>query len=315
MGHVLQSTTLAKEVRAKADVSFLTKSDGIVSKVIRDAGFDVMQLESDEAILGQLQASGPDVVVFDKLDVDEDLARNIKRSVKAGLVIFTNLTSANTHADVAVIADFGTRLKNVVRTDTATGTTYYHGPRYWVLRKEFHQLSRDHKATPPVAKRILLLFGGSDPANLTSVVLDTLLSAADQSFDLDVVLGAHFGHADAVDNVLLCHSAKRARVSIHRNVKNVAELMHAADLVVASPGLSAFEALRVGTPVIVVPHDSLQRDAYQGLMQMVERHDVPLLLGMIERAQFTFPQNKDIVDMQIGEGVPELVAAILGSRR
>ncbi len=87
--------------------------------------------------------------------------------------------------------------------------------------------------------------------------------------------------------------------------------MYAADLVIASPGLSAFEALCVGTPVIVMPHDSLQRDTYRGYLEMLERKDVRGLGGLIERGQFTYPHSESIVAMEIGHGVTELVSEIM----
>jgi spore coat polysaccharide biosynthesis predicted glycosyltransferase SpsG len=51
-------------------------------------------------------------------------------------------------------------------------------------------------------------------------------------------------------------------VNAYNNAETVAELMYSADLVIASPGLSTFEALCVGIPVIVMPHDDLQKEIY-----------------------------------------------------
>lgn len=314
MGHVQQSTTVARELRTAADVSFLTKSSETTAAAIRESGFDATRLQNDTEILQHLCAMNPDVIVFDKIDVDEQLARSIKQQLNAGLVIFTNLTRANLHADVAVTADIGSRFRNVSYTDPETRTHYYYGPRYWVLRPEFHQHKRQRSDSPDKVESVLLIFGGSDPLNLTSAALDALLSL-DQDFRIATIVGAHFSHDEDLLRVLGRHGAKAASVTLHRNIKNVAELMGQADLVVASPGLSVFEALRVGTPVIVMPQDDLQRDTYKGFIRMVERDQVSKLAGMIERREFTYPDEDHIVQMEIGEGVQELVGAILGSAR
>lgn len=313
MGHVQQSTTLAEELRDRAQISFLTKSGDPVLAMIREAGFGATRLGSDTEILLRLRSLQPDIVIFDKLDVAEELAREIKQGLNVGLVIFTNLTLANRHADVAITADIGSRFKNVVFRDESTGTMYYYGPRYWILRRGFYEYKRRGKAPPAATERILLLFGGSDPANHTARALEALLGL-DQVSKLDVVLGAHFAHTASVNSVLERHSGKSARVSVHHNVKNVAELMYFADLVLASPGLSAFEALCVGTPVIVMPQDSLQRDTYQGFMRLLGCDEIGQLGGLLKRRDFTFPQDDQIAAMEIGEGVSELVSVILNLR-
>ena len=310
MGHVQQSTTIAKELRGSADISFLTKSDDTVMAKIREAGFDVARAKSDSEILGHLAGLNPDIVIVDKIDFDEELARDIKRTLKARLIVFTNLTSANRYADVAVTADIGSGFKNITYSDPDTGTLYFYGPKYWVLRSEFYEYKRKGKVSSRDPESVLLVFGGSDPSNLTSAVLQELLGL-DRTLRIDVILGAHFGHDDSVNLVLQRRRQKRASVTVHRNIENVAELMYKAELVIASPGLSAFEALCVGTPVIVMPQDALQRDTYQGFMRMLERGDVGKLGGMIERAEFTFPNENHIAMMEIGEGVPELLEVIL----
>lgn len=319
MGHVQQSTTLARELRTKADVRFLTKSDDTVLTTIRESGFEATRLRSDAEILQHLTTLNPDVIVFDKIDVEEKLARDIKRTLKARLVIFTNLTGANKYADVAVLqravdltADIGNRFKNVAYTDNDTNTLYYYGPKYWVLRREFYEYKSKGKVSSRKPKHILLTFGGSDPSNLTSAVLEELLGL-DRMLWIDVILGAHFGHDDSVMHVLEQHPGKKANVTVHRNTKHVAELMYKAELTITSAGLSMLEALCVGTPVIVIPQDALQRDTYQGFMRMLERDEVSKLGGMIERAEFTYPHEDRIAMMEIGEGVSELVEVILRS--
>jgi spore coat polysaccharide biosynthesis predicted glycosyltransferase SpsG len=154
------------------------------------------------------------------------------------------------------------------------------------------------------------MFGGSDPANLTSAALEQLL-LLDQTLKLDVVLGARFSHDEDMLRVLQRHEGIRENVKVYRDIPNVAELMYRADLVLASPGLSAFEALRVGTPVIVVPHDTLQRDTYEGFIRMLERDELWKLGDMIDRGDYTYPRDQQIARMEIGEGVGELKEEIM----
>lgn len=310
LGHVQQSITFARALLPNADICFLTKSDALIVARIAEAGFTVTGLENDSSILRKLQELRPDVVIFDKLDVDETLASDIKQNLSTRLVIFTNLSGANKFADIAVTADIGSAFENLRYIDKDTGTLNFYGPRYWVLRPEFDAYHQKGKVRAAATEQVLLIFGGSDPANLTSVALDQLLSL-DRHLEIDAVLGSHFSHEADVLEMLQRHEKKCARVKLYRNIKNVAELMYRADLVIASPGLSAFEALRVGTPIVVVPHDSLQRDTYQGHMRMIERNELWKLGSMIEAGDFTYPNDQPISRMEIGQGVHELKEVIM----
>jgi len=310
MGHVQQSTTLAQEFKDRAEIYFFTKSDETVVNKIKSAGLATFKLSSDDEIADLLQQIKPNIVIVDKIDVAEKFAKRLKDSLGAKLVIFTNLTTANLYADVAVTADIGSQFRNIKFRDEKTNTLYFYGPKYWVLRKEFYKFKKKRKAPAKKIEGILLIFGGSDPSNLTTTVLDELLSL-ENDFRINVILGAHFGYYDSLNQVLSRHQNKKDNVSIYRDINNVAELMYKADLVIASPGLSVFEALCVGTPVIVMPQDLLQKETYQGFMRTLAKGDTNRLGDMIAAADFTYPQQESILKMEIGEGKTELIHEIL----
>ena len=314
MGHVQQSISLARNLTSESEITFLTKSDEAVAAKIEDNGFTSTRLKNDAEIFERLQFSAPDVVLFDKIDVSETLAREIRQSLPSGLVIFTNLTAANRYAHLAVTADIGSAFKNIRYVDKSTKTLHCFGPKYWILRPEFYEYKNLGKRINSKTKRILLIFGGSDPSNLTTIALQKLIKSG-RELSIDVILGSHYGFDDELKQIINAPECASADINVHRNVSNVAELMYKADLVLASPGLSAFEALCVGTPVIVVPHDSLQRDTYAGHMRMLERSDLDKLDHMIEISDFTLPTDDAICSMEIGEGIQELKAEILNLAR
>jgi UDP-2,4-diacetamido-2,4,6-trideoxy-beta-L-altropyranose hydrolase len=310
MGHVQQSTTLARELSDRAEIYFLTKSDKTVVDQIKNAGFNTFKLNDDDEIANLLKERRPDRVIFDKLDVDEGLARKLKETLKAKLVIFTNLTSANKYADMAVTADIGSKFKNVKSLDEKTHKLIYYGPKYWILRREFYEFKKLGKKRPDKVAEILLIFGGSDFLNLTSAALDELLNLK-SDFKIDVILGAHFEYFKEMNEVLAKHQDKKKKVNIYKNISNVAELMYKADLVIGSPGLSVFEALCVGTPVIVMPQNKLQKNTYQGFMRILDKDEAGKLGDIIANADFTYPDEEHIVKMEIGEGKTELIEEIL----
>ncbi len=314
LGHVYQSITLAQELTSAAEICFLTKSDLTVVNKIKDAGFVTHKLASDFEILGFLQHDPPNIVIFDKIDVSAKLAKEIKRNKEIKLVIFTNLTNANRYADVAITADIGKHYKNIQFMDSETNTLYFYGPKYWILREEFYDYNKMNKAMPTNVDNILVAFGGSDSSNLTTLAIKELMKMPHHS-KIDVILGASFRHFESLNRVLEEYKANNKIICVHKDVTNVAELMFKADLVIASPGLSAFEALCVGTPILVIPQDLLQREEFQGRIMLIDKEDIAGLMDKIVNMSFTYPDQENIVNMHIGEGKAEIIKAVLGLQK
>jgi spore coat polysaccharide biosynthesis predicted glycosyltransferase SpsG len=145
---------------------------------------------------------------------------------------------------------------------------------------------------------------------LTTLVIKELLKLPHHS-KIDVILGACFRHFEPLNRVLEEYKANNKIICVHKDVANVAELMFKADLVIASPGLSAFEALCVRTPILVIPQDLLQREEFQGRIMLIDKENIASLLVQIENMSFTYPNQEDIINMHIGEGTEEIVKAIL----
>jgi spore coat polysaccharide biosynthesis predicted glycosyltransferase SpsG len=314
MGHVYQSITLADELSKKIEyqlkVLFITKSEQIVIDQISKAGFDVYQYPDDDGILNFLVSEDPDRIIFDKLDVSPLLARQIKEKIGCKLIIFTNLTPANQYADMTVLADMGSNFKNVCEKNQESGAIHYYGPKYWLMRPEFFVYDKRKKNTLSYVRNIMLIFGGADHSNLTSIVLNELLKM-ELIFRITVVIGSAFKHHEELNKVIEQNRNSQSKLHVVHNLKDVAAVMYNSDVVFASPGLSFFEALAVGTPVVGFHQDNLQRDVYKGFLTTLDKSEIGKLFSIIENNSFIFPEDPFIASMEIGKGKEELVQAIL----
>lgn len=312
MGHVYQSLTLAETLlhvkNINPDITFITKSDQPIVDLIKKTGFKVIYLQNDDLIFEKLKELKPDRIIFDKLDVSPDLAKNIKEKLGIKLIIFTNLTKANNFADVTVMAGMGSDFKNIYKKDTVHNKVQFWGPKYWLLRPEFYT----YKAKPfaNTIYKIMLIFGGSDQANLSSFVLDELLRI-DKKFAINVILGAAFSHYDELKEVIEKNSQSESSVEITKNLVNVAETMYAADLVFVSPGLSFFEAISVSTPVLCFHQNEFQQNAWKGHIKTYGKKETPLIPYLIDKNKFIFHDDEDITSMEIGKGFTETINEIL----
>ncbi len=314
MGHVYQSLTLANELSKKIDLQsklfFITKSDSAVVNQLSKSGYDVHQYPNDNSILNALKNEKPDRIIFDKLNVDPVLAKKIKETIDARLIIFTNLTAANQYADVTILADIGSNFKNIYDKNKMTGKVQFWGPKYWLLRPEFYEYHKKKKDQSRRIEKIMLIFGGADSSNITSIVLHELLRM-DLAFKITVTLGAAFAHHEELNSIMSGNRFTRSTVQIVENITNVAEIMYESDIVFASPGLSFFEALLVGTPVLGFHQNELQRDTYKGYLTTVDKRELSQLFTIIENKSFIFSNDPFIESMEIGKGKDEIIREIL----
>ena len=315
MGHVYQAVTLAgilsDKTNTKAEIIFITKSDDKIIKILRRTGFPVFKYSDNDSILIMLIQEKPDRIIFDKLDVSSNLAKRIKNELEIKLIIFTNLTKANTYADVTILADIGSNFKNIYKKNKITGKVNFFGPKYWLLRPEFYKYKERKKVyNNEKVKNIMLIFGGSDPLNLSSLVLNELLQL-NSVFNILLVTGSAFSHFVELNVVLEKNINSKSNIEIVQNINNVAERMYNSDVVFASPGLTFFEALSIGTPVIGFHQNELQKDTYKELLPTVDLSELSKLHLIIKNKSYIFPNDPFVSSMEIGEGKDQIIQEIL----
>ncbi|MBS1495138.1 MAG: hypothetical protein JST55_16650 [Bacteroidetes bacterium] len=312
MGHVYQAITLVsflKEAESSLQIFFLTKSDTHVIDLLKKSGCGVTYCKDDEAIFEILKKESPDRVIFDKLDVAPSLAQKIKEELKVKLVILTNLTDANKYADVTVMAGMGSNFQNIYSKDKTTGQVQFWGPKYWLLRSEFYEYTKTTNREQPV-KNIMLIFGGADQANLSTHVTDALFKSG-EVYNITIVLGSAFENYDELNNVLENNKQSETKVNILKGLTEVAKTMSVQDVIFASPGLSFFEALLVGVPVLCFHQNEFQYNAWKGHIPTLDKNELEKLPSIMKNKSFIYPQDELITSMEVGKGKNEIVTEIL----
>lgn len=316
MGHIYQSMTLAgflkdaaKETDEDLQIFFLTKSDANIVELLKKSGWDAEYYKDDNAIFEKLKTENPDRIIFDKLDVAPELAQKIKGDLKKKLIIMTNLTNANKYADVTVMAGMGSNFENIYSKDEATGQVQFWGPKYWLLRPEFYEYKTE-KSNADNVKNIMLIFGGADQANLSTHVLEKLFQLP-SSYNISIVLGSAFEHYKELNEVIEQNKDSETTVQIFKGLTKVAEAMKRHDVVFASPGLSFFEALLVGIPVLCFHQNDFQYNAWKGHIPTLDKSELDKLPSIMNNREFIFPDDKFITDMEIGRGKDQIVNEIL----
>ena len=126
------------------------------------------------------------------------------------------------------------------------------GPEFAVLRAEFAMLHKQPRPTGGDEKRILITMGGVDRTGATLRIVKAL-SQMSSGIKKTVILGPGFLHMD--EFLAQYKSSKDVSLDYAIAVKDFAERIRAADLVISSGGNTLYEMACLGTPGIVLWED------------------------------------------------------------
>lgn len=123
------------------------------------------------------------------------------------------------------------------------------GPKFAMLRKEFLPYKGWQREIAPVAKKILVTLGGSDPDNVTFKVIQALI---DLDLHVKVVIGGSNPHLRKIENFIQSQNNSTAFVEVMVNATYMPELMAWADVAVAAAGSTCWELAFMGLPSLLV---------------------------------------------------------------
>lgn len=228
-GHLYHALAVAEELQVHDLVFLLKDCDPFVADVLDARGWrhtDESDLAED---LADLDSGLPTVLVNDILDTSaSDVLPAVARGMR--VVNIEDLGQGARHADWVVNA--------LYPLDGSIGDG---GPDYTTLRTEFMALP--DKEIREDATRVLVTFGGTDPAGLSKRIGTRLHDSLEAS--VRIVLGPGAAETDFAPDL-----------DVVRTVPTMAEEMLAADLVVTSAGRTVYEAAATGTPVVVVAQNA-----------------------------------------------------------
>ncbi|MBQ9069218.1 MAG: acylneuraminate cytidylyltransferase [Eggerthellaceae bacterium] len=259
MGHVFRCLTLAYDLVGHNVVFVCNAAHREGIDKLRASNFEVVEIEDDRTFFDWLSTAQVDIVVNDILDTAADYILAIHPHVKR-IVSFEDLGQGARLANAVV---------NAIYEGASSLSNAYTGASYVCLRDEFFTVLP--KAFSPAVERVLVMFGGTDPSDLSS-----RLYAFAQSYrenggiaTFDFVLGPGYQGASVVDD-------PEKGISVFQDVARVSDHMARADLAFCSQGRTTFELAAMGGPSIVLAQN--EREQLHTFAQM-ENGFVNLGLG------------------------------------
>lgn len=233
LGHVHNALLVANDL-VEHEIEFLVDADSELAATEVAARNYPVRVQSRARLVDDVLASDADAVVNDILDTDEAYVGAIRQAGKT-VINFEDLGPGARLADLVVNA--------IYPEADVTAPGHYFGHRYMVLRDEFFLVPTREIVDAP--RRVLLTFGGVDPANLTLRVLQAIHGEC-LARGLQVTVVAGLGY-EAFDSL-----AGFSGIEVIRNTRHIAGLMAQADVVFTSAGRTTYEVAAVAVPCIVL---------------------------------------------------------------
>ena len=194
------------------------------------------------------------------------------------------------------------------------------GPDYALISRKFREkrlIQRNRKSQSTCAFKVLITFGGSDPADFTNKTLEVLKRQTwFAKLELTVVLGPQYENRDLVESSL--KEFKTARIL--SSVTNISDLMLEADACVSAAGSTVWELCCLGVPSIIIPTATNQRDIAKHLgdrkvmLRAQDVAEIPNLLNQLITDQAIREVLSDnarrVCDGRGAEIVAEMITAI-----
>jgi UDP-2,4-diacetamido-2,4,6-trideoxy-beta-L-altropyranose hydrolase len=282
-GHVMRCLSLADGLKSKGAACFFVcrLHNGSLIDLIEQRGFTVFILESTESYVpSDCSASNRDSLlnfqyrywlgVNQSIDADQTMAA-IKGLIIDWLVIDHYAidseweVSLKKHCKkIMVIDDLANRshvcdllldqswlgLDSDSRYDGLVPKYCQKllGPKYAIINQDYLISRNSASLRNGVIHRILIFFGGSDPANLTFNVFMALKAVLSKNIILDVIVGRNYAHlAEIASEVNL-----RKNSYLYTPLPSLVELISRADLMIGAGGSTTWERMCVGLPAVVV---------------------------------------------------------------
>ncbi len=234
MGHIYHCLTLAYHLTGH-DVTFILNEeyeDGI--NKIKESYFPYRLIKNDADFYQLIETEQPDIIVNDCLDTTAEYIKNLKKRCPK-VVTIEDLGTGAAEANVCI---------NALYENNHGLSHVYGGEKYICLREEFLI------STPITVKKdvqnIIVMFGGTDPSNLTRKIYDLALQS-DGKIQFTFVTGIGY---DAIANGIISNEEKN--IVVLNNVKNICNYMEKADIAITSQGRTVYELATVGLPAIVL---------------------------------------------------------------
>jgi len=270
LGHVVRCLAIATVLRDRhaAAVSFAVGGDDAAFAAVRAASFPIRTMTGvapAAELAALLRELAPDLVLMDLRTPFDAAEIAAIRSSAARLAVLDDPGPRRLEAELGFYPPSAAALDwRGAKGEACIGFEFI------PLRAQFSPPPARAPAAPPLA---LILGGGSDPAGIGQRWLESAARALPLDWQIGLVIGAAAAPDPALDAVA---AQLGGRLTLHRNIAAMAELMSQAEMALAAFGMTAYELAVIGTPMLLL---CLTEDHHRAALQLAAR-DAAIVVGI-----------------------------------
>lgn len=251
LGHIYNCLTLAFSMMEHDVLLVISKNSREGIEKIKASNLPYRIIESDADIDALINEFKPDIWVNDCLDTDEKYIRHLK-SIIPRVISIEDLGSGIKEADAVINALY----------DDVQQTNVYSGWEYVCLRDEF-QIESPNIFKQEVSK-VLIMFGGTDPANLNKTLYEIILKITDKYKNIKFEFITGLGYKNKENGVV---TREEKNIFVYPDVPRVTKYMREADLAITSQGRTIFELAAMRIPAIVLSQNEREQTHFLAQME------------------------------------------------
>ncbi|MCW3985534.1 MAG: hypothetical protein NWE91_03880 [Candidatus Bathyarchaeota archaeon] len=300
LGHVYRAITLASQMFNQNIYFLMDKTKKLGIEKVAEYNYPIIMIENERDVFLQLDKISPQIVINDILDTPADYISKLKE--RAFFVVnFEDLGRGSKQADLVI---------NALYEKTEPPENSYYGYKYICLRDEFHIFPPND--TNQEANKILILFGGSDPNNLTLRSLKAIQTLSLKNIALLIILGLGYNFKNELYTYVNNLKKNGSNIEVKENVEIIAKIMSEADLVLTSNGRTIYEVAAMGVPCISISQNErevrhLFSHTCQGILDLgiesrVTEEDIALALrGIINNYELRRKMSEALKNFNLRE--------------
>ncbi len=195
---------------------------------------------SNEKQLNQIiENFKPDIIINDILNTKKSYIVNLKK--KYFVVNFEDLGMGSDYADLVFNPIYQSKVKDSKK---------FFGSEYACVRDEFRILK--NKPVRKKVNKILVTFGGTDPYNITSKILEYVQKLGLQQCAIVVILGLGNSHIKNIYKIKFKMEKIGYNIKIINDSNLMAKHIRDSDFVISGNGRTVFEIASLNVPMITI---------------------------------------------------------------
>jgi len=139
------------------------------------------------------------------------------------------------------------------------------GPKYILLRREFHGRELTERKVTDEANKILIALGGADQGHTIAKIIQSLEQSNAPDLEIIMVTGLVDPYSKSLSSLVRQSSLK---IEVRSGVSDMTQLMEWADLAISSAGTISWELAYLGVPNLTVAIAKNQRPVAESLARL-----------------------------------------------